>query len=268
MKPIIKEYLVDGKVNKDLVLLTDIHYYQAKDILRLNQLLDQLKQIKMDYICISGDTFDASKVKDYQLMINWLTKLASLAPVMYGVGNHDLSNNHIEEKNKELFDQLERIPNLYLLDNKKIVKDGIAFHGVTLSLDHYYKFDEKPTHLIPFLTSFKLKKQDYNVLLLHTPIALTRSSYLKENPYDLVLCGHVHGGLTPSCLRKILKGIGFIDPHRKIFRKYAYGLIKKYDSTIIISSGVTKLSHSSRLNVFNFLFSQEITIIKIRNNNC
>ena len=79
-------------------------------------------------------------------------------------------------------------------------------------------------------------------------MSITNKTNLKN--IDLVLCGHMHGGLMPRFLRKIFKNSGIINPSKRLFPKNVYGKLSKEDSTIIITSGITIVSH---LNSFRFL---------------
>ena len=52
MKAINKIYNLNTNLNKKIVLISDIHYSDKKDIKRLNVVLEKLRKIKIDYICI------------------------------------------------------------------------------------------------------------------------------------------------------------------------------------------------------------------------
>ena len=115
----------------------------------------------------------------------------------------------------------------------------------------------------------KIKNVDakkYNVLLCHSPISVTEDEIVKKlnNKINLVLCGHMHGGLTPIWLQKILKDRVLINPSKnKLFVKNSYGYLKHRNINFIITSGITKLSHLSHLSKFDKLFSPEIVTINL-----
>ena len=81
---------------------------------------------------------------------------------------------------------------------------------------------------------------------------------------DLVLCGHMHGGLVPRFLRKIFKNSGLINPSKKLFPKNVYGKIIKQKSSIIITSGITVVSHLNSFRILKNFFASEIVEIKIK----
>ena len=79
------------KISKDvkLMVFSDIHFSSNKDIKKLEKLYDRVKTYDIDYICIPGDLIDIPNIK-YDYLIKWLTKLASICPVVLSLGNHDI----------------------------------------------------------------------------------------------------------------------------------------------------------------------------------
>ena len=65
MKILNKNYNIDNKLNKNIVLISDLHYQDKKDIKILNNVLDNIKKLKPDYICIAGDITDKAFIKKY-----------------------------------------------------------------------------------------------------------------------------------------------------------------------------------------------------------
>ena len=70
------------------------------------------------------------------------------------------------------------------------------------------------------------------ILLAHNPLLL--DTYAAWGA-DLVLCGHVHGGL----IRLPLAG-GLLSPERKFFPKYDKGLYEKAGTKMYVSGGIGK----------------------------
>ena len=96
---------------------------------------------------------------------------------------------------------------------------------------------------------------------INTRIRLTNlkeDDIIKELDINLVLCGHMHGGIVPYFMRKIFKNIGFISPNKKLFPKYSYGKLKILKTNIIISSGIKVIP----IKILN-IFKPEIVSIKI-----
>ena len=250
-------------------MISDTHYYEKNDIKHLNKLLDKIKKLKPNYICISGDLTDTSRINDEKLLINWLKRLSKICKVVISIGNHELYINkkdNIYGLNYELFEKIEKINNVYVLDNKNIVLDNINFIGINLPIEYYYN-SERNIDNDKYFAEIKGNKKYYNILLCHSPINVLKSELLKDKNIDLILSGHMHGGVVPNILRRIIKHAGIISPAKKMFPKITYGNILKDNTNIIISSGITIFSNISNLKLLNFLFSSEIVNIKIKKSN-
>lgn len=263
------------KISSDIVLISDIHYYSKCDLVKLNKVLDKIKTIKTDYICILGDICDQAKVLDEDLLIEWLTNLSKISKVIMVLGNHDYVN-HKKHKlyiNKKLIDKINSIKNLHLLNNELKVENDICFIGMELDYNYYYKHNESRKSFIQKYNDLitNLDSNKFNILLSHSPIALTKSGTIsKLNDYkniDLILCGHMHGGLMPDFLRPIFKHSGLVSPNtHNLFVKNAYGSFKIENINFIVSSGITKLSQVSSLSCFDKFFNPEIIEININKN--
>ena len=110
---------------------------------------------------------------------------------------------------------------------------------------------------------------NYNILLCHTPLPLTKIKSYKDvrlmKNIPLVLSGHTHGGIVPKKLRGIMKGRGFFAPHKgHKFPKNSYGLVKRENTEIVISTGITKASNSNPFKFLDGLFDSEIVFVNIK----
>lgn len=269
----VNYYVETGSISKRIILLTDIHYHSCKDIKKLNKVFDSLLDEKFDYICISGDIIDAGTINDMDDYINWLTKLAGLSKVMISLGGHDIVRSKKSSEyyyNNEFYTRIKGIKNVYLLDNEVYEEDDIRFIGITLPLDFYYKYNENTNYFKRYVNNtFNEFTDKYNILLCHTPIPLTNLENYDEikllNNVQLVLSGHMHGGIVPSFLRDKMKGRGIFSPHgRNMFPKNSYGLIKKGNTSIVISTGITKASNTNPFKFTDGLFDKEITIVNLK----
>jgi len=258
MKIINKVYNINGALNKIIVLISDIHYSNKKDIKRLNYILDNIKKIKPDYICIPGDITDKSQVQDENDFIKWLKKLSSICKVIISIGNHEFYiNKHkkIFGLNRKLLKKISNIDNLYLLDNKNMIIDNINFIGLTVPIEYY----SNSKLFYKCIKNINTDKKVYNILLCHSPINICDYNILKDKDINLILCGHMHGGVVPQFLRKILKNRGLISPNKGLFPKNAYGYLKIKNTNIIISSGIRILP----FKLLNKLFRSEVVKINI-----
>ena len=266
MKTNNKYYNLSNTYNKRIVLISDIHYFNKKLIPNLYQLLNEVKNLKPDYICISGDIVDDKNIKDQGYLVDWFKDLSTVSKIIISLGNHDFYYNHEpdESYDKELFDQIDRIKNIYVLDNRVYSNCGINFIGVTLH-NEYYENGEHSDDFIYFMNKkFPNLSSGYNVMLMHSPYNTNSLKKLKcSKNLNLVLSGHMHGGLTFEFLKKILRGRGLINPQNGLFKKYCYGKYNIDGTNLIITSGITKLSKSHKIGLFSFLYKSEITIIDL-----
>lgn len=265
MRIVNKKYNINSNLNKKIILISDIHYYSKNDIPRLNKVLDNIKKINPDYICITGDIIDSSNVYDFNLLIEWLNKLVNVSNVMMVLGNHEFyvnKSNGIYKLNAEYINQLNMIDNLYFLDNKSMIIDNINFIGITLPIEHYMYNGEDKEEFKKYIKNIKTNNKYYNVLLCHSPINICEKEIIEKTNVDLVLCGHMHGGVVPRFLRPLFVSKGLISPQKKLFPNYAYGNIKIENKNVIITSGIKVLSESHFYLLRN-VFSSEIVEIDL-----
>ena len=261
-------------VNMKLLLLTDLHYYNKKDIKRFNSIIDNINDEKIDAICVVGDFIDSADIDDIDLLADWFKRLSSISKVIISLGGHDIVRKVKRKKeyyyNEELFNELKKIKNVYDLDNKDMVIDNVRFIGLTLPLDYYYKYKESILYFKKYVNNtFDTYTDKYNILLCHTPIPLTKINNYDEvkllKNISLVLSGHTHAGIVPKFMRKIMRGRGIFSPHKgKMFQKNFYGLIKKNNANIVISTGFTKASHCNPFRFLDRCFDREINIIDLK----
>ena len=195
-------YCLGNKYNKRIILLSDIHYFSKRIIPQLYNILENIKKLKPDYICISGDIVDDKNIKNQDLLIKWFKDLAKIAKVIIELGNHEFYFNHEIEKcyDKKLFDKIDRIKNVYLLDNKIHSCDGINFIGVTLPNDYYDNGEDKDDLIYFMNKKYPYLSCGYNIMLIHSPYQIARNDVIKKikchKDINLILSGHMHGGLT------------------------------------------------------------------------
>ena len=264
MKIINKNYSLDFNLDKRITLISDLHFLSDKDLDRLNCILENIEKQSPNYICITGDILDKSKVFNEDTLIDWLKNLSKIAKVIVSLGNHEF---YIDKKqkmfglNETLIKKIANIDNLYLLDNKNIIIDNINFIGLTVPMNLYYK-KSTINDINELLNKLKTSNKCLNILLCHSPEFVSTESVLKDRNIDLILCGHMHGGAVPTFLRKIFGYRGIISPSRKLFPKYAYGKIKINKTSIIITSGTKVLPK----NKFNSIFNPEIVNLTFKQN--
>lgn len=261
MRIVNKNYNINNKLNKKIILISDIHYKNKNDIKLLNNILESIKKINPDYICMPGDILDKSIINNEFVIIKWFKELSKISKVLISIGNHEYYKNKrkkIFELNISFLNKLSNIENIYILDNENIIIDNINFIGINLDIKCYDEVNDYNKYY-DYLNNLKLNKKNYNILLCHTPLNICDGNLLNTKNIDLVLCGHTHGGIVPTFLRSLFKNRGFITPKRKILPNNIYGNIKIKNTNIVITSGIKVLQNK----VLSILFNPEIVIIKI-----
>jgi len=270
----ITKYQLNNKLNKKIVLISDIHIHPTWNNKNFYTLLEEICKLNPNYVCIAGDFLDdanVSKEEIFKEFLNFLKRLGKLYPVIISLGNHDTEERVNKYKRKYCVDQsyqekVKKIPNITLLNNESLIKDSIYFYGYTAPYRYFHKKEKDSEYLlnhqkrkIPNITN-----NYYKVLLMHSPINSVKKNFIEKSPinqFDLILCGHTHGGLMPEKL-KINHGI--VSPGKRLFPKNIRGKLVRGKNAFIISNGITKLSYSSNhFRHLNFLFPMSITLIEI-----
>lgn len=269
MKIKINKYNISNEYKKRIILISDIHYYKKENLKVLNEVLDNIKKLNPDYICIAGDIIDDNNIKDKELLVEWFKKLSKVSKVLIGLGNHDFNYNGKMTKKYDtcLFKKIDNIKNIYVLDSKIYTDSRINFIGATLPYE-YYDLKEDEDELVYYMNKkFNKLDNNFNIMLVHSPAVIANRKVMKKlkchKNLDLVLCGHMHGGLNFEFMNKILKGRGLISPKSQLFGKYCNGIYNIDNTKVIISTGITKLAKSHKIALLNNIYSSEIVVIGI-----
>ena len=277
-----KDIVYSSKAEKDITLIhiADIHFSKIFNIKKFDKIKEAIYINNPDYVVITGDTIDnpnitKDKLKIKQLLL-FLTDIASFTKVIISLGNHDIFRG----EDIKFFKNLNDLKNIYVVNNDAYIDEQIYISGITLPTDYYYNISKlESTEILldhlkrnkKLITNLPIKVP--KVSLIHSPIRLTEKEVLESlKEYDLLLSGHTHGGMVPKILDKVLKSNqGIIAPNKTLLPDIARGKIEKNISnkkiTIIINSGITKLSlHSAKmLNKLNFVYNIDINKIIITN---
>lgn len=247
---IIHHYKVHtDKTLKDdikIAFISDLHNYEyGKDNCNI---YNDIENYNPDFVVFAGDMITACKdIKfDFTSTLQFIENLSKRWPVYYGVGNHEDRLRRKKEYFSDLSDKFNDILNEIgtpLLIDKKITIDdlNIDIYGLNLDHEYYRKFITK--HLPDDYLNEKLgdvDKNRFSILLAHNPEHFDK--YSEWNP-DLVLSGHVHGGI----IRLPLLG-GVISPALKLFPKYDGGEFNKNNTKMILSRGAGTHTVPVRVN--------------------
>lgn len=215
-----------------LVMLSDLHSGVYGENQR--QLINKIICEQPDCILLCGDIVDDKTPQDRAEQL--LKQITQIAPCYYVSGNHEFWSGQAED----IFDMIEQY-GVHVLRNEQetVTINGISFTlcGVDdpasagSRLARSYGNAEAYQHT---LTQFQsLDTKQFCVLLAHRPEYIME--YAKY-PFDLVLCGHAHGGQwrIPYLLN------GLIAPNQGLFPKYAGGQYICGSMTEIVGRGLAR----------------------------
>ena len=223
---------IDGAPKLRIVHLSDLH---GKRFGRHNvRLIKKVAAQKPDFICITGDIIHIYTPKNAEVAVELVSSLKEIAPVLYIAGNHEMRNKGYRFLRKEL-----KEAGATVLDDCHIDVCGITvvgLNGASLRNDKIFKItpDNSP-----------------KILLAHEPQFFEKYS---SAGYDLILCGHAHGGQW----RIPFTDIGLFAPGQGKFPKYTSSVHTVGKAKMIISRGLGNSEFPLRL--FN---RPEIVVIDI-----
>jgi hypothetical protein len=164
--------------------------------------------------------------------------------IYYGIGNHETKlKREVNDKFEELKERTNN-KNLILLENRlaQIPEYNINITGLELDLEYFAHFKiKKMDSKYLEKTLPKCDRSKCNILIAHNPDYF--EEYAKWGA-DLVLSGHVHGGI----MRLPLLG-GVIAPSYLLFPKYDGGVFKEGKASMLLGRGMG--SHTLPFRFFN-----------------
>lgn len=245
----VTEYqFTDSRIRKKCraVVIADLHnkcYGKENE-----KLLLAIREQKPDFILVSGDVLTAKPGKSLEVAVHLIKELAKDYPVYYGNGNHEHRLKLYPEKYGDMAEKYDRALkelNVTRLVNAKLTLEeyGISVYGSEIDRFYYKRFGIQPmddTYLAGILG--KPQQDTYNVLLAHNPDYFPKYA---DWGADLVLAGHVHGGIV----RVPFIGKGVVSPNIRFFPKYDGGRFEKGKSTMLVSRGLGM--HTIPVRIFN-----------------
>lgn len=213
-----------------ILVASDIHYHPHVDKHLYELLVEYSRETSPDFIIMPGDLIETIDFIDDSGEKSFFDKiireLSEVAPLIIVPGNHDIGffgkekfvnrlNSKQERNQKSLryFESLNKIKDVYFLDNEQTTIKGMTFLGFSPRLATYLKKGDEKTNeefIEDYLKSgLKMAEADYNVLLTHSPVLLSeplvKTSLDDLNHLsDLVVTGHLHDGYLPKSFDKLL----------------------------------------------------------------
>ncbi len=241
-----KEFALSG-LSKEcrFVLLSDLHnkVYGTKN----DKVIEAIRRINPDFIVLAGDLVTSQLREDMTPGIELLRTLRQDYRIYYGLGNHESKMRQRPDQFGDKYDRLIREvsgKNVSVLKNEAVFlpEYNLKITGLDLDLNYFAHFKiqkMKPGYLQETLP--ECEKEKCNILIAHNP------DYFAEYAQwgaDLVLSGHVHGGI----MRLPLLG-GVIAPSYKIFPEYDGGVFRTGSAAMLLGRGMG--SHTIPLRFFN-----------------
>ena len=179
--------------------LSDIHirclkYHKQYKII-FNNLYEKLKDLKPDFIFITGDLVHTKLDMSPELIdvtSNFMNKLSAIAPLHIILGNHDLNltNKDRQDAITPIVDALKN-PNIILhkYSEKFTLFDDFNFHVLSIVDEENWDLnvDETKTNIALFHGSVKGSQTDKNFTMSHGDIEF---SVLEK--FDYALLGDIH----------------------------------------------------------------------------
>jgi len=192
-------------------VVSDLHLGHIRNTGFLRRIVRKLSQLHPDVLFIPGDMYDGTSVNLERLAKPWAAFSAPLG-AYFTTGNHEQFTN-----SAKYLDAVRR-SGIHVLENEKIVLDGLQIVGVG---DHDAGNVERFRSI---LRQAALDRNVASILLVHNP---NRLPVAAEAGISLQLSGHTHRG----------QFFPFTAIVARIYGKFAYGLNRFGDLAVYTSCG-------------------------------
>ena len=246
---VVRHYsLRDHRIKKPVkaVVLADLHNKRyGKENERLLQAIDE---ICPEIILIAGDILTAKPKASLDVAVDFLTKLAEKYPIYYGNGNHEHRLKLYPETYGDMAERYEEA--LQKIGIRRLVNEhtaleeyGISIYGSEIDKLYYKRFGIQPMDPEYLKSLLGQPPEDlYTILIAHNPDYFPKYA---DWGADLVLAGHVHGGMV----RIPFWGKGVVSPNVRLFPKYDGGEFTLGKTRMLLSRGLGM--HTIPIRLFN-----------------
>jgi len=209
------------------VHISDLHNVMWGDGQR--ELLEKIDEYSPDIAFFTGDIAD--EYSDISPAVLMLKEMQKRCQCFYVAGNHERKLS-----DPSYFKDTVRSLNISVLeaDKEQITVNGCDITVCGIDDPRFYSTEEDYSdEWISDVEKCAKGNTDFTVFLSHRP---EKAEFYAENGFDLVLCGHAHGGQIR------IPGIfnGIYAPHQGLFPKYAGGRYDFEKTTVIVSRGLKK----------------------------
>lgn len=238
----------DKRIHKKTraVVLADLHNKRYGK--NNERLVEAIRACQPDFILVAGDLLTAKPGASLAVAVHLLEELAKDYPIYYGNGNHEhrlrLYPENYGDMAKEYQEVLNRL-GVRVLANAHVdlQERGITIYGSEIDRFYYKRFKVQKMEG-DYLNSIlgQPGKDTYNILLAHNPDYFPQYAAWGA---DLVLSGHVHGGMVRIPFLK--KGV--VSPNVRLFPEYDGGRFERDKSVMLLSRGLGM--HTIPIRLFN-----------------
>lgn len=244
---VVQHTFCDPRIKKNFraVVLADVHNKQYGK--GNERLITAIEELKPDAVLIAGDIITADPGKKNKKAIELMKELAARYPIYYGNGNHEHRLKLYPEEYGdmgEIYENALKEMGIDRLVNRhvEIEGTGIVVYGSEIDKQYFGRF--RTEHMEPDYLKTLLGQVDgekFNILIAHNPDYFLRYAQWGA---DLVLSGHVHGGMV-----RIPGWKGVVSPSVRLFPKYDGGVFKDGKCTMLLSRGLGM--HTIPIRLFN-----------------
>lgn len=230
---------------KRVIFLSDMHNQQYGPDNR--ELVMAIKDAKPDLIFIGGDMLIGKEDVDYEPALAFVKEIVKMCPVYYANGNHEQrmkENPEDFQYSYETYKETLEANGVVFLENEtyNFSEWNVELKGIEIPLGCYRRFRKGELSVEeikervgePDLSAFE-------ILMAHNP------TYMKEYQKwgaDLVLSGHLHGGVV-----RIPGVLGVISPAFELFPKYSGDLYRDGNKFSVVSKGLG--THTFHIRLWN-----------------
>lgn len=233
------------KKNCRIVFLSDLHNKEYG--VGNEMLLQAIEEQPPDLVLVGGDMLKAKPGASFEKASAFLNACGKRYPVYYALGNHEYRARIYPENYGTMYQDYMKSfegSGIRFLDNESLeLPDyGIRLTGLTLDKQYYKRFGKRK--LKEGYLQRTIGRSDsscWQILLAHNPEYFP--DYAAWKP-DLVLAGHVHGGVA-----RIPGSKGVVSPALTPFPHYDGGLFEECGSRMVISRGLGM--HTIPVRLFN-----------------
>lgn len=208
-----------------IVYFSDLHYNMYMDEARFQQAIDKIIEIDPDIILFGGDLFDHPSV-NYPAEETINTLIAQLQSLEAKLGKYAVYGNHDLESpaSKELVYSTLTAADFEVLENENIRiynNDNKFIQLVGLDCELLGNVDINQAFLY-------VENNIFTITMVHTPDTV---SQVPQNPTELVLSGHSHGGQVYIPLLGPLERVSYAEI-------YNHGIYKVGNIQLDVSNGL------------------------------